>query len=222
MEAAKAEKVKTWAEVIASNNRFRRLAVWSGVPIITWQTHRLYNFIRRSGTERAHQATLDFIAGKVRHHFLTFVGETGRGKTHLALGIAWHWLENDMGLVKYYQVASLLDDLRQGYNVTDPESQNSFDELMKWLKKVDLLIIDDLGVEKLTEWVAEKLDEIVDHRYLNQGKTVFATNLSPKTLSSRGEQRLASRMMEGVVEVLKCEDYRPIKASLHQKVTEDT
>jgi len=209
-------EIKTWEEIASSNGRFRRLYVWSGVPVNTWRTHRLYNFITRAGTEKAYRAALDFVAGKAKHHFLTFCGEAGRGKTHLALGIAWHWLENDLGLVKYYQAEALLDDLRRGYNESDLERQYSFDQLMKWLKKADLLVIDDLGVEKPTEWAAAKLDTIIDHRYVNGAKTVFTTNLSPSALTSRGEQRLASRLTEGVVELLKCDDYRPVKAKLRE------
>jgi len=190
------------------------------VPLNTWRTHRLYNFIARPGTEKAYQAALDFVAGKASHHFLTFGGEAGRGKTHLALGIAWHWLENDMSTrnwaVKYYQTESLLDDLRRGYNIDDYERQLTFDQILKWLKTVDLLVIDDLGVEKPTEWARAKLDAIIDARYLNEAKTVFTTNLSIEALDSRGEQRLASRMTEGVVELLECNDYRRIKAKLHQ------
>lgn len=210
------EIAKTWEDIAASNDRFRRLAAWSGVPLNTWRTHRLSNFLSRPGTERAYQAALDFAAGKAKHHFLTFGGETGRGKTHLALGIAWHWLENDMGLVKYYQVETLLDELRRGYGVTDPDRQYTFDQLMKWLKIVDLLVLDDLGVEKPTEWAAAKLDSIIDYRYLNGRKTVFTTNLGTSALASRGEERLASRLQEGVVEVLKCDDYRLIKGKVCQ------
>jgi len=208
-------QIKTWDEAIANNDRFQRLAVWSGVPINTWRTHRLYNFVTRAGTKEAYQAALDFVAGKAKHHFLTFCGEAGRGKTHLSLGIAWHWLEN-MGLVKYYQAETLLDDLRRGYNADDPERQYSFDQLMKWLKSVDLLVIDDLGVEKATEWAMAKLDTIIDHRYLNECKTVFTTNLGTSALAARGEQRVASRLTEGRVELLKCADYRPVKARLHE------
>jgi len=205
-------QTKTWDEITASNDRFRRLAEWSGIPGNTWQTHRLFNFVQRKGAEGAYQAALDFVSGKISHHFLTFVGEPGTGKTHLALGIGWHWLENGMGLVKYYQAESLLDDLRRGFNVSDPERQYSFDQLMKWLKTVDLLILDDLGVEKPTEWAAAKLDEITDYRYIHGSRTVFTTNLDPAAFTSRGEARLSSRLGEGVVEILECGDYRKIKA----------
>jgi len=206
--------MSSFEEIAASNERFQRRIEWSGVPVATFTTHRLSNFIPRAGAEKAYQAALDFVSGKAPHHFITFVGEPGSGKTHLALGIAWHFLENDMGLVKYYQAEALLDDLRRGYNESDPERQYTFDQLLKWLKTVDLLVIDDLGVEKPTEWSATKLDMIIDYRYLNQSKTVFTTNLTPGALASRGEQRLASRLREGAVETLKCGDYRKIKALL--------
>ena len=211
------ERVKTWEEVATSNDTFRRQAKWSGMPPVTFQTHRLYNFVCREGTKDSYQAALDFATGKSGHHLLTFIGEPGTGKTHLVLGIGWHWLEHEMGLVKYYQAESLLDNLRQGYNITDPETQDDFDNLLKWLKEVDLLIIDDIGTENPTEWAVAKLNTIIDHRYLNGNLTVFTTNCSAKALARKRQQRLASRMSEGIMQVLECDDYRHIKARLHKK-----
>ncbi|MBA7583687.1 Chromosomal replication initiator protein DnaA [subsurface metagenome] len=162
------------------------------------------------GAERAYQAALAFVSGKAKHHFLTFVGETGRGKTHLALGIGWHWVEN--GLVKYWQVESLLDDLRHGFRADTDEKAQQFDELLKRIKEVPLLILDDLGVEQSTPWARAKLDEIIDYRYIRGEKTVFTTNLAPEKL----QDRIASRLQEGIVVVLECEDYRPIKARMRK------
>jgi len=189
------------------------MAVWSNMPPNTYSTHRLYNFAQRDGVKAAYRAALDFVSGKAGHHFLTFVGETGRGKTHLALGIGWHWLENDMGLVKYYQVESLLDELRRGFHLDTEEKLYRFDEQMKRIKSVPLLILDDLGVEQSTPWARAKLDEIIDHRYICNMKTVVTTNLEP----SRLEPRIASRLKEGIVVVLKGKDYRELKARMRQQ-----
>lgn len=199
----------TWEEKIKSDNRFRSMAKWSNIPIITYSTHRLYNFVTVKGAEKAYKAALAFVSGKAGHHFITFVGETGRGKSHLALGIGWHWLENDLGLVKYWQVESLLDDLRHGFHADTEEKLYHFDELMRRIKIVSLLILDDLGVEQSTPWARAKLDEIIDHRYINGLTTVITTNLDPGKL----EPRVARRLREGVVAVLKCGDYRQIKAA---------
>jgi len=209
--------ITTWEEKIKNDGRFRRMAKWSNIPIVTYSTHRLYNFVTVKGTEKAHKAALAFVSGKAQHHFITFVGETGRGKTHLALGIGWHWLENDLVLVKYWQVESLLDDLRHGFNADTEDKMYHFDELMRRIKIVSLLILDDLGVEQSTPWARAKLDEIIDHRYINGLTTVITTNLDPSKL----EPRVASRLREGTVAVLKCGDYRPIKGRQRGGISED-
>jgi len=79
---------------------------------------------------------------------------------------------------------------------------------MKWIKTVPLLILDDLGVEQSTPWARAKLDEIIDYRYIRGEKTVFSTNLAPSKL----QDRIASRLQEGIVVVLECGDYRLVKA----------
>ena len=202
-------EISYWPESkLADDERFQFRVRWSNIPQITFKTHRLQTFLPPKGAERAYQAALAFISGRARHHFLTFVGEPGGGKTHLVLGIGWHWLENNLGLVKYYQVESLLDELRQGFNADTAERLFSFDELMKWVKTVPLLLLDDLGVEQSTPWARAKLDEIIDYRYIRGEKTVFTTNLAPEKL----QDRVASRLQEGVVVVLECGDYRLVKA----------
>ncbi|GAJ14207.1 unnamed protein product, partial [marine sediment metagenome] len=115
-------EVSYWPESkIADDERFQSRVRWSNIPIVTFKTHRLQTFLPPKGAERAYQAALAFVSGKAKHYFLTFVGEPGRGKTHLALGMGWHVLENNLGLVKYYQVETLLDDLRHGFRADTDE-----------------------------------------------------------------------------------------------------
>ena len=195
---------------LADDERFQSVVKWSNIPPNTYKTHRLYNFVDRKGTGDAYKAALSFVSNKTGHLFLTFVGEPGRGKTHLILGIGWHWLENNYGLVKYWQVESLLDDLRFGFSANTEAQRYNFDQLMNKVKQVPLLILDDLGLEQSTPWAKAKLDEIFDHRYINQLRTVVTTNFTLEHL----EPRIASRLFEGVVVVLECDDYRKIKAAL--------
>lgn len=208
------EQVSYWPDSKADDDeRFRVMVKWSNIPVVTYGTHRLQTFLSSKGGEEAYQAALTFVSGKAKHHFLTFVGEPGRGKTHLVLGIGWHWLENNLGLVKYYQVEELLDDLRHGFRVDTDEKAQRFDDLLKRIKEVRLLILDDLGVEQSTPWARAKLDEIIDYRYIRGEKTVFTTNLAPGKL----QDRISSRLGEGIVIVLECEDYRPKKRVRREK-----
>ncbi len=192
---------------LESDESFRSRVSYSNIPIATCRNQHLYHFVQRRGTEAAYQAALDFVAGKAKHHFLTLVGPPGTGKTHLAVGIGWHWLDNDLGLVKYFQVEALLDELRRGFHADTDDKLYDFEQVMKRVKEVKLLILDDLGAEQSTPWARSKLDMIVDHRYLNGLALVVTTNLSPEQL----EPRIADRLSEGVVAVLEADSYRKIK-----------
>lgn len=188
--------------------RFRSFVLYSNIPPQTRRTYRLDKFDKLEGNERAYQAAVDFISPKRPHHFLTLVGEPGRGKTHLALGIAWNFIETRLFKVKYFQVEGLLDDLRQGFHATTQEQFYGFNHKIEVIKQVPLLILDDLGVEQSTEWARAKLDLIIDYRYINNQLTVFTTNLAVSGL----KPRIASRLQEGIIAVIKSKDYRKAKA----------
>lgn len=193
--------------------KFVSFAKYANIPITTRQTHRLEKFVRMAGNMKAYQAAANFVSPYRPHHFLTLVGERGRGKTHLALGIAWNLIETMQIRAKYFQVEELLDDLRSGFHATTQEDFHGFAHKMDAVKHVPLLILDDLGVEQSTEWARAKLDLIVDFRYLYNQLTVFTTNLAVDAL----EERIASRLEEGVIAIIKSLDYRKIKAQQRKK-----
>jgi len=176
--------------------------------LIDGKPPRFDNFDVRPGTETAYRRALEMAKGAAPHHFLTLAGETGTGKTHLAIAIGREWLEGGRGRVLYVKVADVLDELRRGYDDREPGEMSGFDRLMEWLKHVDLLIMDDLGVEKTTDWSSDKLDSIIDYRYEKGLTTVLTTNLAPSQLGSRIESRLRG----GVVVRIKALDYRQIQA----------
>lgn len=184
-------------------------ALVSRMPFITYKTHRLATFEPRPGTEKAYQACLDFMDGK-GHFLLSLFSEPGGGKTHLALGIGWCWLINCGRGVVYYQVEDLLDELRAGFNAKDKERQFQFDVRLNFLKKIPLLILDDLGAEQTTDWARSKLDLILDARYINKLRTVVTSNLKKSELPPR----IASRLGEGVCVAITAGDYRKVKAGV--------
>lgn len=139
------------------------------------------------------------------HHFLTFVGQCGRGKTHLALAIGIWFIEKDEQKAIYYQVPVLLNKLRQGF---EHNTELTYSEIMVRCQNADLLILDDLGMQHNTSWAVEQLDSLIDHRYVHKLETVFTTNVMPSELPPR----IASRIKEGeVVQLTGC-DYRELKA----------
>jgi DNA replication protein DnaC len=208
-EEAAEERVKRKEEV----RKQERLLFLSHLPPVTRQSCTFDKFeVRSPSCAVALRTARSFVAGKRRHHFLTFGGDKGRGKTHLALAVGWEWFDK-VGMVCYYHTVEMLDYLRAGYHIQEREELYNFDQRMVFFKTVPLLILDDLGTQKSTEWARERLDSIVDARWLNAKPTVFTTNLKPEEMEEREEGRLGSRIHEGVVVVIETdEDYRVARA----------
>ena len=179
-------------------------AQFSGIPQPTRETTRFHTWGDIPTLRQALAIAKAYAEGKAPHHFLTFAGPPGTGKTHLALAIAWDAIAKLAGTTLYYRVESLLDLLRAGY---DRDTKTPTPDTYQTLERVmtcDLLVLDDLGAERDTEWATAKLDQVVDERYINDRRLVVTTNVLPKELASR----LADRLMEGTVCVLDAGSYR--------------
>lgn len=129
---------------------------------------------------------------------------TGCGKTSWACKIMSHYfrkiafssgLENE-GLFIY--LPTFLNDLRNSYNNPTPE----FNEELDMVTSCKLLIIDDIGSERVTEWVRERIVSIINTRYSNGLSTIYTSNLSLQGLSERlGDDRISSRIRGSVTEI---------------------
>lgn len=112
---------------------------------------------------------------------LILVGNNGIGKTHLACSIANKLIENGTPVI-YGTLINLLAELRNSY---DTDNNISEMEIIKLYENVDLLIIDDLGKEKPSEWGLEKLFTIVNSRYENNLPVIITTNYNQNSLVER-------------------------------------
>ena len=109
---------------------------------------------------------------------LLFIGPCGVGKTHLAVSVL-----REAALAKglrgvYYDTRSLLSTIRSTYIV--PRASEA--EVLAEVKRADLLVLDDLGAERLTDWAREAMHLIVNTRYNEKRPTVFTTNYEDKEL----------------------------------------
>jgi DNA replication protein DnaC len=228
-----------WAGMVVNdtnpdNRIYTSLVKASGIPELTHDSLRFNKYDLKKGDQNAYLACMalvdinadgiwvfseDKLANDWKHDikFLTLFSNTGRGKTHLAISAGWEVLDSYLKLkyrnpddaisncaVIYRQVGSLMNELRRGYE------DNSFAEVLNDCKECRLLILDDLGAEKSSDWTWATLDEIIDWRYINELDTIVTTNVTASSLSPRIASRLMDARISKII-TMKNEDYRRIQ-----------
>ncbi|HEY7126896.1 MAG TPA: ATP-binding protein [Ktedonobacterales bacterium] len=136
--------------------------------------------------------------------WLILSGQVGCGKTHLAAAIAHVCLERGMPVL-FTTVPELMDHLREAFA---PTNEVPYHKLFDEIREVALLVLDDLGVERTTAWVGEKLFQIVNYRYNNHIPTIITLN---KDAIRELDPRIRSRMRDKAVGkwiVMEAQDYR--------------
>lgn len=120
---------------------------------------------------------------------IIFSGSYGLGKSHLSKAIADEVMAKGFTAI-FISVPKLLRLFRSSYN---KDSEISEEVIFKNLESVDLLILDDLGAEKSSPWVTEKLFDIIDTR---QGmNTIYTTNFDTNDLLKVIGERNFSRVL---------------------------
>ncbi|MCG6493396.1 ATP-binding protein [Kitasatospora sp. A2-31] len=144
----------------------------------------------------------DVIANPDNASSLLITGTTGTGKTYEAFGalklIAAH------GLKDYRLIATTTADLYG--NLRPTGSAGASEQGLKRLCEIPLLLLDDLGSAKTSEWTEEITYRLINHRYNQCLPTIFTSNLPPRAatgpdLTSTLGERIASRLAEMVTVV---------------------
>ena len=95
--------------------------------------------------------------------------------------------------VQFISVADLMNQLKECFN--DPEAGLA-QKITERLQSVELLILDDMGAEKTSDWVQEKLFEIIDYRYNEWLPMLITTNCTPDELKKQIGARNFDRIRE--------------------------
>ena len=174
------------------HDRLRRMGnmeSYMGVTFETWNTRP--NGHGYDGSESERLEEYRHVAATYADHpdgWLIMVGPPGTGKTHLALAIANHRITEYGGISIFTTAPDLFDFLRASFS---PQSDYDFNDYFMAIRECSLLALDDLGVEKQSEWVREKLFQLLDFRHLNRLSTVITTNVDIGQLDDRLSSRIS-------------------------------
>jgi DNA replication protein DnaC len=154
---------------------------------------------------------------------LLFTGNNGIGKTHLAVAVLreLHTAKGARG--EFWDFHELIREIKNSYN---PETRTTELQVLAPVVETDILLLDDLGAWKMTDWMNDTLFYILNTRYMAKRATLITTNfqdVDPKTLRKmdpntpkeflldRIGARLRSRLMEMCLVVnMQGDDHREV------------
>ena len=164
------------------------------------QNYQFKNFIITEINKKEIEIAKDFTEkciNKNQKNGLIITGKSGVGKTHLATAILNKLTEKDM-LVLIGRLISLLDVIKGTYK--DFSSKEK--DIIELYSKVDMLIIDDLGTERISSWALEKLYTIIENRNENKLPIIVTTRFNKESLLDRFYQSEDEELAEAAIEKL--------------------
>jgi DNA replication protein DnaC len=146
---------------------------------------------------------------------LLYLGRCGVGKTHLAVAALKEIIKKGIAGM-FYDFRDLLKEIQDSYN---PNTHTSELKILAPIFEADVLVLDELGASKPTEWVQETITHIINKRYNDKKVTIFTSNYLDipigsaydETLTDRVGVRLRSRLHEMCRHIpMEGDDYREI------------
>ena len=170
--------------------------------------NNLTAYVNASGTPKIFQNISNKYSPKIEEvsNSLFITGGFGTGKTYLAVGILKYYI-NQLPCINFVEpfknvpifitVPELLMKIRNCFSLNECE-----ETIIDKYSNSPLLILDDLGAEKTTEWVLQTLYIILNNRYSNLKRTIITSNLSLDELRDKIGDRIASRIA-GMCKIVK-------------------
>ena len=130
---------------------------------------------------------------------LLLLGSCGVGKTHLAVAVLRGLIEKGVRCL-FYDFGALLKAIQSSYN---PNPHSSESDVLAPVFEAEVLVLDELGAARPTEWVLDTMLHIIRARYNDKRLTIFTSNNlderpghESETLEGRIGVRLRSRLFE--------------------------
>ena len=161
-----------------------------------FHSYRILNPSQDRAFRFASRLTMEFPAVE---RGLLMTGTVGVGKTHLAVSILKGLTERGFSCL-FYEFGGLLKGIQDSYNTV---SQTSELKVLQPVFDAEVLVLDEIGASKPTDWVRDTMAHIINTRYNDKKLTIFTTNYlderrteRDETLEDRIGVRLRSRLFE--------------------------
>ena len=143
---------------------------------------------------------------------LLLMGGVGVGKTHLAVSILKGLTERGFSCL-FYEFGTLLKEIQDSYNVNTQSSELG---VLAPVLNAEVLVLDELGASKPTDWVRDTMAHVINTRYNDKRPTIFTTNYADERRNEREdslEDRIGIRLRSRLYEMCKTvlmdgKDYR--------------
>ena len=138
--------------------------------------------------EQKSVAAAKFLAGRFVEEYptdktgLLFVGSVGVGKTHLAVGILKALIRDKGVPCLFCDYRELLKSIQNSYN---PSVQATEMEILRPVFDAEVLVLDELGAVRSTEWVFDTVSYILNSRYNHNQTTIITTNFPDRPEQER-------------------------------------
>jgi DNA replication protein DnaC len=181
-------------EQAKNKQKIREIMRFSRIPA-RYANASLKNFEQLPGTQAAFREAFRYIKDQSwkKGQGLLFYGVTkGNGKTHLAAAI--YNTVTTMGVMSLYVVLTdVLDRIKATYSGRDKYTEA---DILYWVAEADVVVLDDLGAERLTETNQELIYKIVNKLYNAQKSLIVTTNVDVENMESNIGDRVHNRLLE--------------------------
>jgi DNA replication protein DnaC len=166
----------------------------------TFENFNTYDSITKNAKEKAleYVENIEHYLEKGTNLIIEGAGKVGTGKTHLACAVAQAVMQKGIP-AKFINVVSMIAEIKEDFDISK-------------FAEVELLIIDDLGKEKSTDWVCETVYGIINKRYEQMKPTIITTEKPMASMTSHYNDKgkaILSRISEDFILIrLNGEDYR--------------
>lgn len=128
--------------------------------------------------ERAYTEAMNYFLeypdfGATKSTGLLFQGTFGTGKSHLGVGILNELIHEKRVSCRFHDFSDLLNMIRNSY---DPDADVRTSEVFQPVFDAEVLLVDDVGAERLTGFVTDVLGQIINHRYMTRKPLLITTN----------------------------------------------